>query len=201
MGIRGWFSHHISEINIFFYLLVDNLIPDLFNIFTKTGKAYKIRQKDNIFSGLGETMKENAKIEIISDEAKLHTTAEKKKKFQLAASMSNIRIIPISGNFTSNIVSKKTKYLHYFNHISVSQQAIHLLKQNMSFKTLLKQRDATVSIETNKFIFPLTTEKKFDEMAQKLISLAEGQGLKLADKSRDNILSNADNLCFNLQNN
>uniref|UniRef100_A0A7S4NEN8 Dynein assembly factor 3 C-terminal domain-containing protein n=1 Tax=Odontella aurita TaxID=265563 RepID=A0A7S4NEN8_9STRA len=90
-----------------------------------------------------------------------------------SSSLSGIRIIPL-GSRDIAALSTKRKYRGLFHHVSVSQQASDVLKEDRLNAMLAE--GATASVETAKFVFPLGGRDKRGEVEEGLRGMCGERG-------------------------
>ena len=149
----------------------------------KKGKLYKLKNANDIFSGLGEEAKYGGSNLVTGDrkdrldndsntttkpKETRSSSVEKLKIIKICKALDGVKIMPICGDI-KDLLTKK-KYKHMFDHIFLSQQIAQCLEQD-SFRSILKP-DCSISIETGKYVFPLGTNNKQNEMTTKIEKLA-----------------------------
>ena len=168
-----------------------NIIDD------QNGQMYQLKTKEDIFSGLGDSPEQISEesgptIEILQNDCDLDNVSNPLSNLKksgknlhssadVTSSLKNFKLIPLKGDVESTIMKKK-KYKSLFHHIFVSQHALHKLEYNPNLLRHLLSLDTDtetfVSIESNKYMAPLNSTAEYEQMSQKIISLARNQGLE-----------------------
>jgi len=128
---------------------------------------------------------------------RINNSIHKNRKSNIKEALNGVRIIPIGGedreNCTQMLLSKK-KYKNMFDVVFVSQQGLDQVVGYQSFNEILRAKDATVSVETGRFVYPLYTDPQQKRMIQKIEKLAKDRGWKeYCDTKPGKILSNLKN--------
>ena len=162
-----------------------------------------MKKVGDIFSGLGEETTYVGTNSVMKDEKdglyndNYSTTkstdlrsnsVEKLRDVKTDKVLDGVKIMPLSGDI-KNLLTKK-KYKNKFDHVFLSQQTAHYLEQD-GFKSVLRS-GATVSVETGKFVFPLSTNCQQKEMVAKIMQMATTLEMLPNYQATDD-----DILCFN----
>ena len=92
--------------------------------------------------------------------------------------LEGIQIIPLLGANLETLARKK-RYRGIFHHISFSQQALDALQEGVLDHILAP--NGSVSVETCKYIFPLSSKDIRDQATKKLQDICTAQNLREVD--------------------
>ena len=175
-----------------------------------------MKKERDIFSGLGETtpkedggqvvedgseltieMLDNENVEKQNSDTTTSDNAMKERHAYIEQSINRINIIPLRGDLKS--ITNKKKYKNLFHQVHLSQQSAHFLGKSF-LREIVRVSDedatckSTVSVETGRFIFPLSEEKR-NEMNSTIINMGSSNhfthigfgevGSDSADRIRD----------------